>query len=88
MFGLVINECFVFQVVARLLAFMLFTLYWGPGNFYPLMIFVVIHMILGGTLHIVFSEDLAFYRNGNSKTLDNIDNRNFVSLDETSSINN
>ena len=52
------------QVVARLLAFMLFTLYWGPGNFYPLMIFIFIHMILGGALHIIFSEDLAFYRNG------------------------
>ena len=51
------------QVMARLLAFMLFTLYWGPGNFYPLMIFVLIHMIIAAIIHISFSEDLAFWRN-------------------------
>jgi hypothetical protein len=48
--------------MARLLAFMLFTLYWGPGNFYPLMIFVLIHMIIAAIIHISFSEDLAFWR--------------------------
>ena len=37
----------LFQVVARLLAFMLFTLFWGPGNFYPLMIFVGKAVIYG-----------------------------------------
>ncbi|CAM6053917.1 unnamed protein product [Sphagnum tenellum] len=58
--------CFfmLFQVVARLLAFMLFTLFWGPGNFYPLLIFVGIHMILAATLHIVFSEDIVFFKKG------------------------
>ena len=43
---------------------MLFTLFWGPGNFYPLMIFVVIHMVIAALLHIVFSEDLAFFKKG------------------------
>jgi hypothetical protein len=51
-------------VIARLLAFMLFTLFWGPGNFYPLMIFVLIHMILAAIIHIVFSEDLAYFKKG------------------------
>ena len=50
------------QVMARLLAFMLFTLYWGPGNFYPLMIFVLIHMIIASIIHVAFSEDLAFWK--------------------------
>ena len=53
-----------FQVIARLLAFMLFTLFWGPGNFYPLMIFIVIHMLIAALLHVVFSEDLAFLKKG------------------------
>ena len=52
------------QIMARLFAFMLFTLYWGPGNFYPLMIFILIHMIVAGFLHIVFSDDLAYVRKG------------------------
>ena len=52
------------QVIARLLAFMLFTLYWGPGRFYPLIIFITIHMILAAILHIVFSEDLAYWKKG------------------------
>jgi hypothetical protein len=51
-------------VVARLLAFMLFTLFWGPGNFYPLMIFVAVHLIIAAAIHIVFSEDIAYWRRG------------------------
>ena len=53
------------QVIARLFAFMLFTLYFDPGNFYPLMIFILVHMILAGILHVIFSEDLMYCRNGN-----------------------
>ena len=52
------------QVIARLLAFMLFTLYWGPGNFYPLMIFIFIHMIIAAGIHVIFSEDWAFWNTG------------------------
>lgn len=52
------------QVIARLLAFMLFTLYWGPGNFYPLIIFVSIHMIFAALIHVIFSEDLAYWNKG------------------------
>ena len=54
----------LFQIMARLFAFMLFTLYWGPGQFYPLMIFILIHVILAGSLHIVFSDDLLYCRKG------------------------
>ena len=52
------------QIISRLLAFMLFTLFWGPGNFFPLMIFILIHMVLYGFIHVVFSEDSAYWRNG------------------------
>ncbi len=54
----------LFQVIARLLAFMLFTLFWGPGNFYPLMIFVTIHMSIAAGLHVIFSEDVTFLKSG------------------------
>ena len=50
------------QIVARLLAFQLFALYWGPGNFYPLVIFVLIHMFISAVIHIFFSEDVFYIR--------------------------
>ena len=50
------------QIVARLLAFQLFALYWGPGNFYPLVIFVLIHMFISAVMHVFFSEDLFYIR--------------------------
>ncbi|TRY73782.1 hypothetical protein TCAL_16897 [Tigriopus californicus] len=58
--------CFfmLLQVIARLLAFMMFTLYWGPGKFYPLMIFIGIHMALSAVLHIIFSEDISYWKKG------------------------
>merc|ERR1711892_133852 len=52
------------QIIARLLAFQLFALYWGPGQLYPLVIFVVIHMIISGIMHVFFSEDLFYVRKG------------------------
>ena len=52
------------QIIARLLAFQLFALYWGPGQLYPLIIFVVIHMFLSCILHVFFSEDLFYFRKG------------------------
>ena len=55
----------ILQMTARLLAFMLFAVYWGPGHLYPLMIFAAVHTVLAGILHVVFSEDMAFWRKGN-----------------------
>ena len=52
------------QIIARLLAFQLFALYWGPGQLYPLVIFVVIHMVVSGIMHVFFSEDLFYVRKG------------------------
>ena len=71
----------LFQVIARLLAFMLFTLFWGPGNFYPLMIFVCIHMVLAATLHIVFSEDITYWQKGRYlKFFHNVAMNSFASI--------
>ena len=54
----------LFQIIARLLAFQLFALYWGPGQLYPLVIFVLIHMFVSAVMHIFFSEDLYYVRKG------------------------
>jgi len=52
------------QIIARLLAFQLFALYWGPGQLYPLVIFVVIHMFISSIVHVFYSEDLHYVRKG------------------------
>jgi len=52
------------QIIARLVAFQLFALYWGPGQLYPLVIFVVIHMFISSIVHVFFSEDLYYVRKG------------------------
>ena len=54
----------IMHIVARLLAFQLFALFWGPGQLYPLVIFVVIHMFISSVVHIFFSEDLYYVRKG------------------------
>ena len=52
------------QVTARLLAFMLFAVYWGPGNIFSLMIFAAVHILLALVIHLIFSEDIAFLKKG------------------------
>ena len=52
------------QVTARLLAFMLFAVYWGPGNIFSLMIFAAVHILLALGIHLIFSEDIAFLKKG------------------------
>ena len=52
------------QVTARLLAFMLFAVYWGPGNIFSLMIFAAVHTVIALVIHLIFSEDIAFLKKG------------------------
>ena len=54
----------IMHIIARLLAFQLFALFWGPGQLYPLVIFVVIHMFISSIVHVFFSEDLYYVRKG------------------------
>ena len=54
----------ILMICARLSSFLLFSFYWSPGKFYPLLIFVLIHMIISAVLHIVFSEDIIYWRLG------------------------
>ena len=71
----------ILQITARLLAFMLFAVYWGPGCLYPLMIFAAVHTVLAGILHVVFSEDMAFWRKGNYlKFFQNVILNSFASM--------
>ncbi len=41
-------------------AFQLFALYWGPGNLYPLVVFVLIHMFISAIVHTLFSGEFSF----------------------------
>lgn len=52
----------LFSVSFTFFLFQLFALYWGPGQLYPLVIFVVIHMAVSAVMHIFFSEDLYYVR--------------------------
>ena len=54
----------ILQLTARLLAFMLFAVYCGPGNIYGLMIFAAVHIMLALVIHLIFSEDIAFFKKG------------------------
>ena len=54
----------ILQITARLLAFMLFAVYCGPGNIYGLMIFAAVHIMLALVIHLIFSEDIAFLKKG------------------------
>ena len=54
----------ILQLTARLLAFMLFAVYCGPGNIYGLMIFAAVHIMLALVIHLIFSEDIAFLKKG------------------------
>ena len=54
----------ILQLTARLLAFMLFAVYWGPGNIYVLMVFAAVHTILALVIHLIFSEDIVFLKKG------------------------
>ena len=52
----------ILMIYARMSAFLLFSYYWSPGDIYPLMIFLLIHMIISAVLHIVFSEDIIYWK--------------------------
>ena len=54
----------ILLLVARLLAFMLFSVYWGPGEIKGLMVFAAVHVILALVIHLIFSEDIAFLKKG------------------------
>ena len=60
----VVGLFMIFAILARLFSFMIFSLYWGPGNIYPLMIFLVIHIIISAIFHVLFSEDMFYWRHG------------------------
>ena len=50
------------QLTSRLLAFMLFSVYWGPGNIWALFVFAFAHVLLAMVIHLVFSEDIKFLK--------------------------
>ena len=83
------------QIFSRLFAFMLFTLFWGPGNYYPLMVFVAVHMAIAAILHVVFSDDInllpkgkyvKFFHNVLFNSFASIYFHNYIHQDESSDV--
>ena len=79
------------QIMSRLLAFQVFAYYWQPGYLYPIICFILGHMLVSGIIHIVFSEDLLYFKkkeygkfwhNVLMNSLANIYFHNYIRMDE------
>eukprot|EP00092_Neocalanus_flemingeri_P014096 GFUD01015205.1.p1 GENE.GFUD01015205.1~~GFUD01015205.1.p1 ORF type:complete len:1185 (+),score=225.12 GFUD01015205.1:258-3557(+) len=79
------------QIMSRLLSFQVFAYFWAPGNLYPIILFILGHMLVCGVLHIIFSEDLYYFRkkeygkffhNVLMNSLANIYFHNYLRMDE------
>ena len=60
---------FLFQILGRLFIFVLFSYSFGPGNYYPILIFLGAHIILMSTLHFIFSDAKVYWQKGEILTL-------------------
>ena len=50
------------QIMSRLLSFEVFAYNWEPGYLYPVICFILGHMLACAVIHIIFSEDLHYLR--------------------------
>ena len=79
------------QIMSRLLLFQFFAYYWDPGYLYPIMLLILGHMFVSAVIHIIFSEDLCYFRkkeygkffhNVLMNSLANIYFHNYLRMDE------
>ena len=63
-YRLVLFLSVLFQIIGRLFVLVLFAYSWGPGHYYPVLIFIAAHIILMSTLHFVFSDAKKYWREG------------------------
>ena len=54
----------LFQIIGRLFILVLFAYSFGPGNYYPLLIFIAAHILLMSALHFVFSDAKKYWQKG------------------------
>ena len=54
----------LFQIIGRLFILVLFAYSFGPGNYFPLLIFIASHILLMSALHFVFSDAKKYWQKG------------------------
>jgi len=54
----------LFQILGRLFIFVFFAYSFGPGRYYPLLIFLGVHILLMSFLHFVFSDAKKYWQKG------------------------
>ncbi len=54
----------LFQIIGRLFILVLFAYSFGPGNYYPVLIFLGCHILLMTLLHFVFSDAKIYWQKG------------------------
>ena len=52
-------------IISRVNCLILFMYYFGPGEFYPGMVFLFVHLILMICLHLIFHDDVIHFNEGN-----------------------
>jgi len=54
----------LFQIIGRLFILVLFAYSFGPGNYFPLLLFIGAHILLMSSLHFVFSDAKKYWQKG------------------------
>ena len=54
----------LFTIIGRLFILVLFAYSFGPGNYFPLLIFIGAHILLMSALHFVFSDAKKYWQKG------------------------
>eukprot|EP00092_Neocalanus_flemingeri_P012384 GFUD01013352.1.p1 GENE.GFUD01013352.1~~GFUD01013352.1.p1 ORF type:complete len:1191 (+),score=213.83 GFUD01013352.1:87-3659(+) len=80
----------LFLILARLQSFVIFSYFFGPGNFYPIIAFISGHIILISVLHGMFSEVSVLMKSNKKRLvticlingLSNIFLHNYIDLDD------
>ena len=54
----------LFTIIGRLFILVLFAYSFGPGHYFPLLIFIAAHILLMSALHFVFSDAKKYWQKG------------------------
>jgi len=63
-YRLVLFLSVLFQIIGRLFVLVFFAYSFGPGHYYPVLIFIGAHIVLMSSLHFVFSDAKKYWQKG------------------------
>ena len=64
LFSAVLFLACLFQIIGRIFILVLFAYSFGPGKYYPLLVFLGSHIILMTILHFIFSDGKQYWKDG------------------------